>query len=240
MSRPTGGSPLTPSPTDLPAPAATRSDKQVLLTGASGFVGRRLAPVLEAVGWQVRCVSRNAADMQRTWPKQTWVQADLTQAHELERALTGCQVAYYLVHSLGQSSHGLLEREQAAAEMFAAAAARADIERIVYLGAIAPQGSPSEHLRSRLEVGRVLRAGRVSTLELRAPIIVGYGSASWRIVRDLAARLPGMVLPRWLKSRSEPAALRCDRRPGHRGRVPLTRSASFDLPGPKFWATARS
>ena len=107
----------------------------------------------------MRCVSRNAADMQRQWPKQTWLQADLSQTDDVERALTGCRVAYYLVHSLGQDSHGLFVREQAAAETFAAAAERAGVERIVYLGAIAPQGSPSEHLRSRLEVGRVLRAG---------------------------------------------------------------------------------
>ena len=141
----------------------------MLLTGASGFVGRRLAPVLEAVGWHVRCVSRNAADMQRQWPERTWLQADLSQTDDVERALTGCQVAYYLVHSLGQSSHGLFVREQATAEMFAVAAERAGVERIVYLGAIAPQGSPSEHLRSRLEVGRVLRAGRVSSSSAARP-----------------------------------------------------------------------
>ncbi len=226
---------LTPSHRDLPGRAAIRSDKRVLLTGASGFVGRRLAPVLEAVGWQLRCVSRNAADMQRQWPQRQWLQADLTQADDLERALTGCRVAYYLVHSLGQSSHGLFVREQAAAEMFAAAAERAGVERIVYLGAIAPQGSPSEHLRSRLEVGRVLRAGRVSTLELRASIIVGFGSASWRIVRDLAARLPGMVLPRWLRSQSEPVGIDDVIIALATGaRLPLGGSASFDLPGPEI------
>ena len=126
-------------------------------------------------------------------------------------------------------------REQAAAETFAAAAERAGVERIVYLGAIAPQGSPSEHLRSRIEVGRVLRAGRVSTLELRAPIIVGFGSASWRIVRDLAARLPAMVLPRWLRSRSEPVAIDDVIVALATGsRLPLTGSASFDLPGPEI------
>ena len=173
--------------------------------------------------------------MQRQWPERTWQQADLSQTDDVELALTGCQVAYYLVHSLGQSSHGLFVREQAAAETFAAAAERAGVERIVYLGAIAPQGSPSEHLRSRLEVGRVLRAGRVSTLELRAPIIVGFGSASWRIVRDLAARLPAMVLPLWLRSRSEPVAIDDVIIALATGaRLPLTGSASFDLPGPEI------
>jgi uncharacterized protein YbjT (DUF2867 family) len=207
----------------------------VLLTGASGFVGRRLAPVLQAVGRRVRCVSRNAAEMQRRWPDRTWLQADLSRVDDAERALAGCRVAYYLVHSLGQSQGGLFERERALAATFAAAAERAGVERIVYLGATAPQGPPSEHLRSRLEVGRVLRAGGVPVLELRAAMIVGYGSASWRIVRDLAARLPAMVLPRWLRSRSEPVAIDdVIVALATAARLPLPGSASFDLPGPEL------
>jgi uncharacterized protein YbjT (DUF2867 family) len=173
--------------------------------------------------------------MHRQWPDRTWLQADLSRADDLERALAGCRVAYYLVHSLGQGSGGLFAKEQALAETFAAATERAGVERIVYLGAIAPQGSPSEHLRSRLEVGRVLRTGRVPALELRAGMIVGYGSASWRIVRDLAARLPAMVLPRWLRSRSEPVAIDDVIVALATGaRLPLIRSASFDLPGPEI------
>jgi uncharacterized protein YbjT (DUF2867 family) len=175
--------------------------------------------------------------MQHKWPRLSWLQADLTQADDAERVLTGCRVAFYLVHSLGlgQSSGGLFVREQEAAETFAAAAERAGVDRIVYLGAIAPRGSPSEHLRSRLEVGRVLRAGRVPTLELCAPMIVGFGSVSWRIVRDLAARLPAMVLPRWLRSRSEPVGIDDVIVALATGaRIPLTGSASFDLPGPEI------
>jgi uncharacterized protein YbjT (DUF2867 family) len=104
----------------------------------------------------------------------------------------------------------------------------------VYLGATEPQGPPSEHLRSRLEVGRVLRAGGVLALELRAAMIVGNGSASWRIVRDLAARLPAMVLPRWLRTRSQPVAIDDVIALATGARLPLTRSASFDLPGPEI------
>ena len=171
--------------------------------------------------------------MQQHWPGLSWWQADLNHADDAERALAGCRVAFYLVHSLGQNSGGLFVREQEAAETFAAAAERAGLERIVYLGAIEPRACPSEHLRSRLEVGRVLRVGRVPTLELRAPMIVGFGSASWRIVRDLAARLPAMVLPRWLKSRSEPVGIDDVIVALATGaRLPLTGSASFDLPGP--------
>src|SRR4029077_4697339 len=132
-------------------------------------------------------------------------------------------------------SSALVEREAAIAEGFASAAGRAGVERIVYLGATDPQGPPSENLRSRLEVGRVLRSGRVPTLELRAGMIVGYGSASWQIVRDLAARRPPMVLRRWLRTRSQPVAIDDVIVALASGlRVPLTGSQSYDLPGPEI------
>ena len=97
--------------------------------------------------------------------------------------------------------------DQRAASDFAAAAAAAGLHRIIYLGGVAPRGRASEHLASRLEVGRILRAGRVPAVELRAAMIIGSGSASWQIVRDLALRLPAMVLPAWLSSRLSPIAL---------------------------------
>lgn len=131
----------------------------------------------------------------------------------------------------GRDFHRL---EQRAARAFATAAAEAGLERIVFLGAPAPSGAPSEHLRSRLEVGELLRAGPVPALELRASMVIGHGSASWQIVRDLAVRLPVMVLPRWLASRTRPVALddviaalvaAAD--------LPMTGSAWFDLPGPE-------
>lgn len=127
------------------------------------------------------------------------------------------------------------ELERRAASSFAQAASRAGIERIVYLGGPAPRGVPSEHLRSRLEVGEILRAGPVPVVELRASMVIGCGSASFQIVRDLAERLPIMVLPRWLSSRTSPVALSdvvdallaaAD--------LPLAESAWFDLPGPEI------
>jgi uncharacterized protein YbjT (DUF2867 family) len=210
-------------------------DKQVLLTGASGFVGRRLAPVLDALGWRVRCISRDAARAHQQWPQRAWQQADIANLDDVMRTLDGCRVGYYLVHSLAENSTGLVEHERALAETFAIAAERVGVERIVYLGATEPQGPPSDHLRSRLEAGRVLRSGRVPTLELRAGMIVGYGSASWQIVRELAARLPAMVLPRWLQSRSQPVAIEdVIVALATAARVPLSGSASFDLPGPEI------
>src|SRR5579871_4036543 len=209
--------------------------RQVLLSGASGFVGRRLATVLEVLGWRVVCVTRDARRARRAWPERTWLEADLTRDADVRRALQGCRVAYYLVHSLAEESPALIEREHAMADTFLRAAEDAGVERIVYLGATAPQGPPSVHLESRLEVGRVLRSSdTVPALELRAGMIVGYGSASWQIVRDLAARLPAMVLPRWLQTRSQPVAIDDVIVALATGaRFPLDSSASFDLPGPE-------
>src|SRR4029077_19380264 len=93
------------------------------------------------------------------------------------------------------------------AQRFARAAAAAGLERIVYLGGVAPKQGGSAHLRSRLAVGEVLRAGAVRAIELRASMIIAHGSLSWLIVRDLAARLPVMVLPRWLESRTQPVGI---------------------------------
>ena len=187
--------------------AAGDAARQVLVTGATGFVGRRLAPLLEQLGWRVVCLTRDARRAACQWPARTWIEGDISRADDLQRALSGCQAAYYLVHSLADNAAQLVQREGTLADTFATAAERAGVERIVYLGATAPQGPPSEHLRSRLEAGRVLRAGQVPVLELRAGMIVGYGSASWQIVRDLAARFPAMVLPRWLQTRSQPVAI---------------------------------
>jgi uncharacterized protein YbjT (DUF2867 family) len=148
------------------------------------------------------------------------------------RALDGCRAALYLVHGIGEGAD-YHRREVRAAATFSAAAAAAGVERIVYLGGVAPTGTGSAHLRSRLEVGEALRAGSVKTIELRASMIVGHGSLSWLMVRDLAARLPVMVLPRWLKSRTQPIAIDDVVIALLRAlELPLTESAWFDIPGP--------
>src|SRR4051794_6375943 len=183
--------------------------RRVLLTGATGFVGGALRPALEAAGWQPRCMTRDVAAARRARPEVDWIEGDVADEDALVGAMTGCTAAYYLVHSLDEGE-GFRTREVEATRAFARAATVCGLERVVYLGGIepGPDGEPpSQHLQSRLEVGRTLRAGPVPTVELRASMIVGHGSQSWLIVRDLASRLPMMVLPAWFRSRTQPVAI---------------------------------
>lgn len=208
--------------------------KRLLLTGATGFVGAAVQPALVAAGWSVRCLTRDLARARARRPELDWVAGDVADEASCRRALKGCSAALYLVHSMGEGA-GYQRRDEKAAGSFARAAAAAGLQRIVYLGGMIPADSPSRHLSSRVEVGRILRAGSVPTLELRASMIVGCGSLSWLVVRDLAARLPAMVLPRWLESRTEPVAIddvvtalvRALELPLQSG------SAWFDIPGPQ-------
>ena len=207
-------------------------ERSLLLTGATGFVGGAVRPALAAQGWRVRCLTRDAARVRRREPGLDWVQGDVGDPTSCTAALNGCQAALYLVHGIGEGAD-YHRQEVMAAATFSKAAAAAGVERIVYLGGVAPTGAGSEHLRSRLDVGEALRAGTVKTIELRASMIVGSGSLSWLIVRDLAARLPVMVLPRWLKSRTQPVAIDdVVIALGSALDLPLAASAWFDIPGP--------
>ena len=206
----------------------------LLLTGATGFVGGAVRPELVAKGWHVRCLTRDAEKARRRAPELDWVQGDVSDPASCARALEGCQAALYLVHGMGEGA-GYKEREISAAAGFSKAAGAAGVERLVYLGGVAPkEGTGSAHLSSRLDVGETLRSGPVKTIELRASMIVGHGSLSWLIVRDLAARLPVMVLPRWLQSRTEPVAID-DVVAALLGALDLDLEASawFDVPGPE-------
>jgi uncharacterized protein YbjT (DUF2867 family) len=207
--------------------------RPLLLTGASGFVGRAVRPALSAAGWHVRCLTRDAARARLRAPEVDWRQGDMSDPSSYASALEGCVGALYLVHGIGEgANYG--DREITTATRFSEAAAAAGVERILYLGGVEPKGAGSDHLRSRLAVGRALRSGAVQTLELRASMIVGHGSLSWLIVRDLAARLPLMVLPRWLESLTEPVAIDDVVVALVRGLdVPLEASTWFDLPGPE-------
>ncbi len=204
-----------------------------LVTGATGFIGRALVPALVSQGFRVAATSRKpVADTGSS--KVDWRVCDLLEPESLVSACSGARVAYYLVHSMGGGASNYRELEQRAARLFVAAAANAGVKRIVYLGGPAPLGTPSEHLRSRLEVGEILRAGPVPVVELRASMVIGCGSASWQIVRDLAVRLPVMVLPKWLGSRTRPVAL-CDVVDAliAAADLPIDSSTWFDVPGPE-------
>lgn len=172
---------------------------RTLVTGATGFVGRALVPALAAAGHEVRAATRRPDTY--TGDGQP-VPLDVIDGTGLHEALDGCDVAYYLVHSMGAPEFAARDRE--AAVRFAGAASAAGA-RVVYLGGLG-EGDVSEHLRSRHEVGRILRDG-ADTVELRAAIILGKGGASFEIMRQLVDRLPVMVCPKWVTTRCQPIAL---------------------------------
>lgn len=207
--------------------------KRVLLTGATGFVGRHIHSQLAGAGYDVICGTRHPAEAQKEHPDRAYAAIDLGDRASLDAALEGVDAAVYLVHSMAESGD-YLDLERANAERFASAAAARGLERIVYLGGIRPQGQLSRHLESRLLTGEVLRAGSVPVVELRATMIIGGGSESFRIVRDLAARLPAMLLPKWLESLSEPVAIRdIGAAIAHALGMPIDGSVVFEAPGPE-------
>ncbi|GAB4058399.1 SDR family oxidoreductase [Catellatospora paridis] len=184
--------------------------RQVLVTGATGYIGGRLAPRLIEAGHRVRCLTRSATRLRDVpWAAQAEiVEADVSDHASTRRALRGIEVAYYLVHSLG--SPGFEDLDRRAAQTFADAARQESVRRIVYLGGPAPDriAGASAHLRSRDEVARILTNSGVPTVTLRAAVIIGSGSASFEMLRHLTERLPVMVTPRWVGNRIQPIAVR--------------------------------
>ncbi len=202
---------MTPVPPALPAPAAEHPvparGAPVLVFGATGYIGSHLVPRLLREGCTVRACGRDRRVLEaRDWAGVELVEADALKPDSLPAALAGVDTAYYLVHSMAAGQDfGRLDLQ--AAENFAAAAERAGVRRIVYLGGLIPEGADSEHLLSRRDTGRRLCAGRVPVTEIRAGIIVGPGSAAYEVVRDLVNHLPLMLTPRWVRSKSSPIAL---------------------------------
>ncbi|MBK6762860.1 MAG: SDR family oxidoreductase [Micrococcales bacterium] len=185
---------------------------RLLVTGATGYIGGRLIPELLDRGHQVRVLARHPERLsERAWADRVEIFAgDATDPEALRRAMTGMQGAHYLMHSLS-TGHGFEDQERTMATVFAEAAEQAGVQRIVYLGGMVPdipQRKLSAHLRSRAEVGRILRASSVPTIELRAGVIIGSGSASFEMLRYLTERLPVMITPRWVKTRTQPIAVR--------------------------------
>jgi uncharacterized protein YbjT (DUF2867 family) len=182
---------------------------RVLITGATGYIGGRLVPPLVAAGYTVRCVARDPGRLNERFENVEIVQGDVFDEASMRAAMAGCDVAYYLVHSMSDDIHDFSRSDREAAQHFSTAAAAAGVKRIIFLGGLGEDGKQlSKHLRSRHEVGQVLRNGSVPVTEFRAAVIMGSGSVSFEMVRDLVERLPVMVLPRWVSTRIQPIAIR--------------------------------
>ncbi|HEY1359076.1 MAG TPA: NAD(P)H-binding protein [Thermoleophilaceae bacterium] len=175
-----------------------------LVTGATGYVGGRLVRRLTGEGRAVRALARDASRLERVEGVEP-VEGDLLGEERLERLLEDCSSAYYLVHSMeAASGNGFADRDRRAAERFGRAAAAAGVERIVYLGGIAPAGNPSSHLGSRLEVERILLDAVPRSTALRASIVIGAGSSSFRVLVRLVERMRVLVMPAWRHNRTQP------------------------------------
>ncbi len=182
----------------------------ILVTGATGYVGGRLVPRLLERGYRIRCLVRDPARLQGTsWARSVEVvKGDVLDAETLPPAMEGVDVAYYLLHAM-QAGDDFESRDLQAAGNFGTAAREAGVARILYLGGLEPsEGEASDHLQSRLETGDELRRVGPPVTEFRAAVIVGSGSASFELVRHLTERVPLMVTPRWVRTRTQPIAIR--------------------------------
>jgi uncharacterized protein YbjT (DUF2867 family) len=176
---------------------------RILVAGATGFVGRPLCAELVAAGHDVRSMTRREppADL----PGRP-VRGDVDRPETLAAALSGCEAAYYLIHSLDRAD--FVQRDAAAATAFGEAAARAGVRRIVYLGGLGdPDDDLSDHLRSRQDVESRLAASGIPVTTLRAGIVIGAGSASWELIRNIVGHVPALAVPRWALTRTQPIAL---------------------------------
>jgi uncharacterized protein YbjT (DUF2867 family) len=177
--------------------------KQVLIAGASGFVGSSLTEALEAGGYSVLAMTRHPNTYAGAGKP---IFGDVYDPDSLRSALADADAAYYLVHSLARED--FVEKDAAAARSFGTAAADAGLERVIYLGGLGlDDANLSAHLKSRREVEHLLASGGVPTTVLRAAIVIGNGGISWEITRQLVAHLPVMIVPKWTTTRTQPIAL---------------------------------
>jgi uncharacterized protein YbjT (DUF2867 family) len=186
----------------------------ILITGVTGYVGGRLAPILLASGYRVRAMARSLEKLRsRTWanhPNLELVQADVHDLKSLQRAVDGCSTAFYLIHSMNSEPKNFAQADRRAARNFVTASGAAGIKRIIYLGGLG-QGSEelSPHLKSRIEVGEILRSGHVPVTIFNSAHILGSGSASFEILRYLVERLPLVIAPaRVMNTKIQPICIR--------------------------------
>lgn len=191
-------------------PRASPSLGRALVTGASGYIGSRLVPVLLERGWSVRVLVRDPGRVrERAWFGQVEVaEGDASDGASLRAALDGVHTAYYLLHAMG-GGEDFADRDRAMVSGFARAATDSDVSRIVYLSGLHPDHEDlSEHLASRVQVGQILLDCPVPAVVLQAAVILGSGSASFEMMRHLTRRLPAMLTPRWVNNRIQPIAIR--------------------------------
>ena len=186
-----------------------KRESVILVTGASGSVGSRLVDRLVEVGHLPRVAGRHPEGLTARWPQLSAAELDVVRPATLGAALDGVHIAYYLVHSMEPGIGGeFQERDAQGARNFARAAMEAGVERVIYLGGLGRDDQElSEHLASRQETGRILAEEGPKVLELRAAMVIGADSASYRMLTDLVNRLPAMILPRWVSTLSQPISM---------------------------------
>ncbi|MFK7822417.1 MAG: SDR family oxidoreductase [Planctomycetaceae bacterium] len=182
--------------------------KLTLVTGGSGYVGGRLIPLLVERGENLRVLARRPEYLNPDLAEGNEVVAgDVTDRPSLDAPLKGVHTAYYLIHSMG-SGDDFETQDREAAENFASAAKEAGVKRIVYLGGLGVEDEKlSKHLRSRQEVGKVLKQSGAQVIELRASIVIGSGSLSFELIRALVQKLPLMICPKWVSVPAQPIAI---------------------------------
>ncbi len=183
---------------------------KILVTGATGYIGRRLKErLLGKADCRLRLLVRNRNKVRPSVRDRVEiVEGDTFTEEPLDRALAGIEVAYYLIHSMG-SGKDYRDLDRLSAENFREAAIRAGVKRIIYLGGLGVRETASKHLLSRIETGEVLsaKAERIQTIWFRAGVIIGSGSASFEIIRNLVQKLPVMVTPKWVNTLTQPIAV---------------------------------
>ncbi|MEQ1679709.1 MAG: SDR family oxidoreductase [Nitrospira sp.] len=189
-------------------PAATPGTSLILLTGASGYIGGRLLPSLENQGYRLRCLARRPEILKpKVSPSTEVVAGDVLDRASLDNAFCGVDVAYYMVHSMS-STGSFEETDRQAARNFSEAAKAAGVKGLIYVGGLgSDEEELSAHLRSRHEVGDILRQSGLPVCEFRASAVIGSGSASFELVRALVERLPIMLTPRWVKGKAQPIGI---------------------------------
>lgn len=183
---------------------------KVLLTGANGYIGQRLLPLLIKAGHQVVAVVRNTQRLEippHCHQHVQIVQGDLLDFESIEKIPNDIDIAYYLIHSLAQTKKHLIDLETKTAKNFLKLIAKTNAQQIIYLSGLINDTNLSLHLKSRKHVDKVLRSGPISVTTLRAGIIIGSGSASFEIIRDLVEKLPVMIAPLWVENKCQPIGI---------------------------------